>query len=267
MRVLLEVHGLSAFLPKPSKDPKTLRVLIPDVREPVTRKVGDRTFEVCSHTPKLIFPGSSEEWSLNGEHIVIGGAAGDLVLEENFLQKIANLEEIAPGAGVLDRLYLADPPMAPGPDNVRIVADMQLENGRIEIGDVTPRVTFHTGYPSDTDDEAGSERAAYVEIELEVPGNELTIMTRKFGTREITRRKVLRGAFGETIEVILSNACEREDDPERPDEDFILYYDLAHDYLGPKPIPHQIPQAQSHGVNAGATRPGSCIAGLFTTSA
>jgi hypothetical protein len=265
MKVLLEVRGLSAFLPKPNPDPKTLRVLIPDVREPVSRKVGDRTFEVCAHTPRILFPKSDEEWSLNGEHIVIGGAAGDLFIEENFLQKIADMEAIAPGAGVLDRLYLADPPMAPGPDNVRIVADMQLENGRVRIGDLTPEVAFRASY-AETDDEKTGAVAAYVEVEIDVPGNELTIMTKKFGTREITRSKVLKGTSCETIEVIISNACDREDDPERPDEDFIIYYDLSHDYLGPKLIPHQLPQGPPSGVNASATQPGSCIAGLFRTS-
>lgn len=269
MKVLLEVHGLSAFLPKPYPDPQTLRMLIPDVREPVTRKVGDQTFEVCAHTPKIIFPKSDEEWPLNGEHIVITGAQGDLAIEENFLQKIADMEAIAPGAGVLDRLYLADPPMAPGPDNVRIVADMQIDSGRVRIGDLTPEVALRTGYAEDGYEktEKTGELVAYVTIEIDAPDNELTIMTKKFGTREITRSKVLRGSSGETIEVIVSNACDREDDPERPDEDFIIYYDLSHDYLGPKPIPHQLPQAPSGGVNAGATRPGSCIAGLFSTSA
>jgi len=265
MKVLLEVHGLSAFLPKPILDPKTLRILIPDVREPVSRKVGDRTFEVCSHTPKIIFPKSDEEWPLNGEHIVFGGTAGDLGIEKNFLEKIADMEEIAPGAGVLDRLYLADPPMAPGPDNVRIVADMQLESGRVRIGDLTPEVAFRASYAGEDNEKTG-EVAAYVSIEIDVPGNELNVMTRKFGTREITRNKVLKGTSCETIEVIISNACDREDDPERPDEDFIIYYDLSHDYLGPKLIPHQLPQTQRSGVNAGATQPGSCIAGLFSSS-
>jgi hypothetical protein len=266
MKVLLEVHGLSAFLPKPYPDPKTLRMLIPDVREPLTRKVGDQTFEVCAHTPKILFPKSDEEWPLNGEHIVISGAEGDLAIEENFLQKIADMEAIAPGAGALDRLYLADPPMAPGPDNVRIVADMQIENGRVRIGDLTPEVAFRSGY-DETGYEKTGEVAAYVTIEIDVPGNELTIMTKKFGTREITRSKVLKGNAHETIEVIVSNACDREDDPERPDEDFIIYYDLSHDYPGPKLIPHQVSAAQGGGVNASATRPGSCIAGLFRTSA
>jgi hypothetical protein len=69
--------------------------------------------------------------------------------------------------------------------------------------------------------------------------------------------------------VIISNGCDREDDPTRPDEDFIIYYDLCHDYLGPKLIPHQLPppSGSGSGVDGRATRPGSCIAGLFSTSA
>jgi hypothetical protein len=268
MKVLLEVHGLSAFLPKPIPDPKTLRILIPDVREAVSRKVGDQTFEVCEHTPKIIFPKSDEEWPLNGEHIVISGATGKLTIGDDFLEKIADMDRIAPGAGVLDRLYLADPPMAPGPDNVRIVADMQLENGRVKIGDVTPKLALRAGSVP-VADEISAELVAYVSVEIDVPGNELTIMTKKFGTREITRTKTLKSTSpDETIEVIISNGCDRAEDPQRPDEDFIIYYDLCHDYPGPKLIPFQLPPVPpGGGVDAGATRPGSCIAGLFRASA
>jgi hypothetical protein len=265
MKVRLEVQGLSVFLPKPFQDPTQLRILIPDVRDPVTREANGKTFHVCAHTPKLLFPGTNEEWPLHGEHISLSGGAGKIQLHQDFLEKMALLERIAPGAGKLDRLYLADPPTPPGPECVNVVADMQLEHGEVSIGDWTPEMSMRTSPESAP--AAETEMVAYVTIEIDVPENQLTIMTKKFGTREVTRNKLITGREGETVEVILSNACDREEDPTRPDGDFIIYYDFSHDYQGPKLIPHPIPPGSSSGFNASATTPGSCIAGLFSESA
>jgi len=265
MKVQLEVHGLSAFLPKPfQKNPSTLRVLIPDVREPVTREADGRIFHVCEHTPKLMFPATNEEWPLHGEHIVLAGGVGKVELSDQFFEKVEQMDKIAPGAGKLDRFYLADPPTPPGPECVNIVADIQLEHGMVSVGDFTPELALRTSPESAS--AADTKLIGYVTIEIDVPGNQLTIMTKKFGTREITRNKVLTGQGEETIELILSNGCDREEDPNRPDGDFIIYYDLSHDYQGPKYIPHPITSAPPSGVNAGATTPGSCIAGLFNGS-
>jgi hypothetical protein len=267
MKVRFEVHGLSAFLPEPFDDhPRTLRVLIPDVREPVSREDGDVTFEVCAHTPKLVFPEADEEWPLHGEHIILTGGAGKIELHEDFKTKVQDMDKIAPGAGTLDRFYLADPPTAPGPDRVNMVAALQIDHGLVTIGDETPKVTLRSASSELTPIE-NANLAAYVQMEIEVPGNQLTITTKKFGTREITRQKVLKGSGDETLEVILSNGCDREEGLARPDEDFIIYYDFCRDYHGPKYIPYPAQLPGVPGVNASATTIGSCIAGLFNKSA
>jgi hypothetical protein len=169
MKVRFEVHGLAAFLLEPfDEHPRTLRVLIPDVHEPVSRQDGAKIFEVCAHIPRLIFPEVSEDWLLHGEQIVLSGGAGNVELDLKSLTKVHDMTNIVPGAGTLERFYLADPPTAPGPDRINIVAALQIDHGLVTIGDETLKESLRSSSLESKSIE-NANLVTSVQIEIEVP--------------------------------------------------------------------------------------------------
>ena len=269
MKIRLMIEGLSAFLPQPEAAPETMRILIPDVRNPVNRVAEGVKIKVCKHEPRLNFP-QGPHWDLDGEHIEItdgnGNGGGGLFVHQSFWDRMTDMQKIAPGSEVIHPDYLANPPQRPSAQSVALAADFTIRNGTFAVadGDLTSPLAF-LRRPGD---EAGlpARFASFIQVLIEIPGDQAIFKSRRHDDPTQERTKVLTPKGGQEFEdVILRNRCHQPDQPGQPDNDFVIYYDLSHNYNGPKFIPYQMVPVTPLGVEVEgpATFGGGCIAGRF----
>lgn len=269
MKIRLMIQGLSAFLPQPEQAPNTMRILIPDVRQPVDRVAEKVKIKVCKHEPRLTFP-QGRHWDLDGEHIEIsdgdGNDGGGITIHQSFWDRMTDMAEIAPGSQVIDPAYLEDPPRRPSEDLVRLAADFTIRNGTFAVADadVTSPMSF-LGRPGE---DPGQPRrfATFIQVLIEFPGDQVIVKSRRHDDPSEKRTKVLTPNGGEEIvDLFLRNRCDRPEQLGQPDNDFVIYYDLSHEYKGPKLIPYQMVPVTPPGVEVEgpATFGGGCIAGRF----
>jgi len=259
------IQGLAGCLPQPFTRPTQMRVLFPDVRTEVERE----QTTVCQHFPKVILP-TGDTWDLAGEHIEITGGEGSLEIEQSFFDRMSDMARIAPGSEVVDPDYLKSTPQAPPGDHVPLVAELTLMNGVVSVAekDLDPRRLAFRAKP-DGESLLEGRFAAFVQVSIEVPLGVATVTLRPFvNNGQPPRSQTLTGQTTDIVDVIIRNRCDQLDDPNSPDRDFIIYYDLSHrDYNGPKPIPYPLPENLSNpsapGVEAAAFRLGGCIAGRY----
>lgn len=258
MRINLMIQGLAGCLPQPFTAPTQMRVLFPDVRTEVERE----RMTVCKHFPKVILP-TGDTWELAGEHIEIAGGEGSLEIDQSFFDRMSDMAKIAPGSEVIDPDYLKSTPQAPPGDHVPLVAELTLTNGVVSVAekDLSPQLAFRA--KPDGESILEGRFAAFLQISIEVPLGVATVTARPFANGQ-SRSQTLTGQTTDIVDVIIRNRCDQLDDPNSPDRDFIIYYDLSHrDYNGPKPIPYPLALEGAPGVQASAFRLGGCIAGRY----
>ena len=126
-----------------------------------------------------------------------------------------------------------------------LVADLVVEHGAFNVADkdLTPLLAFRVA--PDAAPVLEGRFAALVQIEIPVPGNVLTVSTVRFIDEKVTNREVFPGGDTDFLDLLIKNRCERPSDPTKPDNDFVIYYDLSFNYNGPKPIPYPVDGGQS----------------------